>query len=95
MPGHMERSIEELYAADPARADAVVFGRNAGPSRRGFLGGSGLLAMGAAVGGAIPYAANMPVGMIPAAFAQGGGSAPSGGAGVPVQAAARRRDRSR
>ena len=79
MPG-MERSIEELYAADPARADAVVFGRNAGPSRRGFLGGSGLLAMGAAVGGAIPYAANMPGEMIPAAFAQGG-AAPSGGAG--------------
>ena len=72
MAGKTERSIEELYRDDPERADAVVFGRKAGVDRRGFLGGAGLAAMGAAVGGAIPFAANMPGGLIPAAFAQPG-----------------------
>ena len=70
MAGKIERSIEELYRDDAARADAVVFGRETGVSRRGFLGGSGLAAMSAAVGGAIPFAATMPGGLIPAAFAQ-------------------------
>jgi DMSO/TMAO reductase YedYZ molybdopterin-dependent catalytic subunit len=70
MHGRPERSIEELYEADPERADAEVFGRETGLDRRGFLGGAGLAAMGAAVGGAIPFAANMPGGLIPAALAQ-------------------------
>jgi DMSO/TMAO reductase YedYZ molybdopterin-dependent catalytic subunit len=70
MSGKIERSIEELYRDDPERADAVVFGRKTGVDRRGFLGGAGLAAMGAVAGGAIPYASNMPVGLIPAAFAQ-------------------------
>ena len=47
-----------------------MFGRKTGVDRRGFLGGAGLAAMGAAVGGAIPFAANMPGGLIPAALAQ-------------------------
>ena len=71
MSDKIERSIEELYHDDPERADALVFGRETGPNRRGFLGGAGLAAMGAAVGGAIPFAANMPGGLIPAAMAQG------------------------
>ena len=71
MSGKIERSIEELYADDPERADAVVFGRDSGPSRRGFLGGAGLAAMGAAVGGAIPFSHNTPAGLIPGALAQG------------------------
>jgi sulfite oxidase len=79
-----ERSIHELYAADPERADAVVFGRRVGASRRGFLGGAGLAAMGAAVGGAIPFSGSMPAGLVPAALAQpapaAGGAA---GAGAP------------
>ena len=62
MPGKIERSIEELYHDDPERVDAVVFGRKPGLDRRGFLGGTGLAAMGAAVGGAIPFAENMPGG---------------------------------
>jgi DMSO/TMAO reductase YedYZ molybdopterin-dependent catalytic subunit len=70
MPERIERSIEELYCDDPLKADAEVFGRETGPSRRGFLNGAGLAAVGAAVGGAIPFAANMPGGMIPAALAQ-------------------------
>jgi len=71
MSGRKERSIEELYRDDPERADALAFGRESGPNRRGFLGGAGLAAMSAAVGGAIPFAANMPGGLIPAAMAQG------------------------
>ena len=76
-----ERAIHELYD-DPERADTVVFGRVAShggndvprATRRGFLGGAGLAALSAAVGGAIPFAAEMPAGLIPAALAQGAGS---------------------
>jgi sulfite oxidase len=71
-----ERSLSELYADDPERADALAFGRRTGASRRGFLGGAGLAAMGAAVGGAIPFSAQMPAGLIPAALAQGTPPAP-------------------
>ncbi|MDB5590839.1 sulfite oxidase [Enterovirga sp.] len=66
-----ERGLTELYGNDPERADALVFGRRAAVGRRGFLGGAGLAAMGAAVGGAIPFAASMPAGLVPAALAQG------------------------
>jgi DMSO/TMAO reductase YedYZ molybdopterin-dependent catalytic subunit len=69
MPRIRERSIDELYS-DPERGDAEVFGRDSGTTRRGFLSGAGLAAMGAAVGGSIPFADNMPGGLIPAAFAQ-------------------------
>ena len=68
MPGKIERSIDELYQDDPERADAVAFGRRTGVDRRGFLGGTGLAAMGVAVGGSIPFAENMPGGLIPAAL---------------------------
>jgi sulfite oxidase len=81
MSQKIERSIEELYQDDPERAEAVVFGRKTGVDRRGFLGGAGLAATAAAVGGAIPFAANMPGGMIPAAMAQekpAAGAAPKG-----------------
>jgi sulfite oxidase len=66
----LERTLRELYRGDPERADAVVFGRRANPSRRGFLRGVGLASMSAAVGGPIVFAANMPAGLIPAALAQ-------------------------
>ncbi|MEM9057848.1 MAG: molybdopterin containing oxidoreductase, partial [Pseudomonadota bacterium] len=71
------RGIYELYARDPLAADAAVWGRrSASPdegtsNRRGFLRGSGLAALSAAVGGAIPFAHLMPAGLIPAALAQG------------------------
>jgi sulfite oxidase len=70
MSRRIERTIDELYQDDPERADAAVFGRRTGVNRRGFLGGGGLAAMSAAVGGAIPFAANMPGGLIPAALAE-------------------------
>jgi sulfite oxidase len=65
-----ERSLEELYRDDPERADALLYNRKTETSRRGFLGGAGVAAMGAVVGGAIPFSQNMPVGFVPAAFAQ-------------------------
>lgn len=71
----VERSLDELYNDDAERADAEVFGRKVSASRRGFLGGAGLAAMSAAVGGAIPFAANMPGGLIPAALAQNASAA--------------------
>src|SRR5262245_19433911 len=79
----IERSLDELYSHDSERADAAVFGRHTNVNRRGFLNGAGLAAMGAAVGGAIPFAGNMPGGLIPAAMAQGApasGSAPAAAA---------------
>jgi DMSO/TMAO reductase YedYZ molybdopterin-dependent catalytic subunit len=66
-----QRGLLELYRDDPERADALVFGRRAGPGRRGFLRGAGLAAFGAAVGGAVPFSARMPAGLVPAAVAQG------------------------
>src|SRR3954468_22151639 len=80
MPRTRERSIDELYAQDPERADATIFGRKTGLDRRGFLGGAGLATVGAAVGGVIPFASNMPGGLIPAALAQSApAAAPSKG----------------
>jgi DMSO/TMAO reductase YedYZ molybdopterin-dependent catalytic subunit len=63
--------IHRLYVEDPAKADTQVWGRVVDPvSRRGFLRGSGLAAMSAAVGASIPFAEFMPGGLIPAALAQ-------------------------
>lgn len=78
--GKSERTVDELYADDPERADAIVFGRRTNISRRGFLNGAGLGAMTAAVGAPIVFAANMPGGLVPGAFAQtGNGEAPATG----------------
>ncbi|MEQ8206078.1 MAG: sulfite oxidase [Woeseia sp.] len=66
-----EKGIHELYAADAAEADRQLWDRKTDPlSRRGFLRGSGLAAMTAAVGASIPFAEYMPGGLIPAALAQ-------------------------
>ena len=63
--------LHELYASDPERADRLLWGRDADPvTRRGFLRGSGLAAMGAVLGGTIPFAEHFPGGLIPAALAQ-------------------------
>ncbi len=63
--------IHELYREDPIRADELIWGRKVDRlTRRGFLHGSGLAAMSAAVGAAIPFAHLMPGGLIPAALAQ-------------------------
>lgn len=65
-----ERGLCEMYQADPERADRLIFGREADAGRRGFLKGAGLAAMGAVVGGAIPFHRSMPAGLIPAALAE-------------------------
>jgi DMSO/TMAO reductase YedYZ molybdopterin-dependent catalytic subunit len=75
-----ERPVNEIYADDPERADAVVFGRKTDVSRRGFLNGAGLATMSAAVGGTIVHSATMPGGLIPAAFAQDAKKAPEAAA---------------
>ena len=63
--------IHALYHADPLEADRQVWGReSASLTRRGFVRNAGLAAMSAALGGAIPFAKNMPAGLIPAAFAE-------------------------
>lgn len=63
--------LHELYAQSPSKADDLVWGRKTDPvSRRGFLRGSGLVAMSAAVGASIPFAEYFPGGLIPAAMAQ-------------------------
>lgn len=63
--------IHRLYARNPIAADREIWGRLSDPlSRRGFLRGSGLAAMSAALGAAIPFAQFMPGGLIPAALAQ-------------------------
>jgi DMSO/TMAO reductase YedYZ molybdopterin-dependent catalytic subunit len=65
------RGIHRLYAEHPANADHLLWGRVVDPvSRRGFLRGSGLAAMSAAVGASMPFAKFMPGGLIPAALAQ-------------------------
>lgn len=62
-----ERNLNEFYAADPERADALVWGR------RGLLKGASLAAMSAALGGvAIPFARFMPEGYLPVALAADG-----------------------
>jgi len=71
-----ERSLDELYRDDPERADALLYDRKSGPSRRGFLGGAGVAAMGAVVGGSIPFSQNMPAGLVPTALAQNTPPAP-------------------
>ncbi|MGA0593752.1 sulfite oxidase [Enterovirga sp. CN4-39] len=77
MPKMLERSLEELFRDDPERADAVVFGRRL-VNRRGLLGATALGGVGAAIGATIPFEAEMPVGLVPAALAQAG-AAPAGG----------------
>lgn len=65
-----QRNIHELYAQDPERADWLVWGRQVDPiTRRGFLTKTSLLAMSAVLGSAIPFAEQMPAGLIPVALA--------------------------
>src|SRR5882724_6202981 len=61
-------------SADANSADAP--GSQAGASRRGFLGGSGSTAMGAIIGGAMPFSEKNPPGI---SLAQAQGTAPAKG----------------
>ncbi len=64
MSGTRERGLNEVYADDPERADAIVLGR------RGLLKSGSLAALGMAVGAVVPFGRNLPVGMVPVALAQ-------------------------
>jgi DMSO/TMAO reductase YedYZ molybdopterin-dependent catalytic subunit len=69
--GKKKAGLHALYAGEPLRADLLLWGRRCDPvSRRGFLKGSGLAAMSAALGASIPFARYMPGGLIPAALAE-------------------------
>lgn len=59
------------HPGGPAAADEELFGRIPNTDRRGFLRNMGLATMGTLLGAAIPFHRNMPVGLIPAALAQG------------------------
>jgi DMSO/TMAO reductase YedYZ molybdopterin-dependent catalytic subunit len=65
-----ERGINELFSEDSERADAIVFGRKTGPSRRGFLGGTGLGTMAAMLGAPLAMSQLLPGGLLPRALAQ-------------------------
>ncbi|MBP7770047.1 MAG: sulfite oxidase [Aliarcobacter sp.] len=70
MKKNNEIGIHEAYLNDPIKSDLDIFGRDSDEtSRRGFLRKSSLLAMAAVVGSNIPFASNMPSGLIPAALA--------------------------
>ncbi|MFT4862978.1 MAG: DMSO/TMAO reductase YedYZ molybdopterin-dependent catalytic subunit [Pseudohongiellaceae bacterium] len=69
MKDKSELRLYSLYARDPIAADKLVWGRQSHLSRRGFLSKSALFTMGSALGMTIPFAKNMPAGLIPAAFA--------------------------
>ena len=63
-------SLNQAYATNPLKADWLLWGRQALPvGRRGFLHKAGLLSLATALGMQIPFARNMPAGLIPAAFA--------------------------
>lgn len=67
---NIERGIHDTYAKDPFKADLDIFGREVNPlTRRGFLRKSSLLAMASVIGSNIPFAENMPAGVMPALFA--------------------------
>jgi hypothetical protein len=71
MKRETERGTGELCRDDAGAADALPLDRG----RRGFLSGTGLAAIGAVIGGGMPFERSGP---IPAASAQGAAPAPKG-----------------
>jgi len=66
-----ERGLWELFANDPEKADAEIFGRGPGlMSRRRFVRKSALAALSLFVGAHIPFFRNIPLGFIPSALAE-------------------------
>ena len=61
--------IHKLYSQDREKADKLLWGRESGPSRRGFLRNIGLVSMQLMLGAKMVHAANFPSGLIPAALA--------------------------
>lgn len=61
-----DRTIHELYADDPIRAEATIFGRRP----------LALAAIGGLLGAALPFGRHLPTGLLPAALAQPTASGP-------------------
>lgn len=61
--------LNRLYRENPTEADKLLWGHQPTSTRRGFLSKGATAVMGAALGMGIPFAKNMPAGLIPAAFA--------------------------
>src|SRR5688500_11384694 len=74
MAGEGKCRTEQGYANDTEAAGAPTTGM----LRRGFLGGSGLAAVGAVAGGALPFAEEMTGGLLPASFVTSAMAQPSG-----------------
>ena len=64
------KTVHGFFSKDPEKADKEFFGRVANPDRRGFLKRTGYATMAAMVGTSIPFSDKMPIGFVPAAFAQ-------------------------
>lgn len=73
--GRFAQMVEE--AADQVQSHPVekaISNQLPHSDRRRFLKGTGLTALGAALGMAIPFGRNFPEGLVPAAFAQDTGA---------------------
>ena len=69
-----ERGIYELYREDPDDAERQLLGADpARVTRRGLLRGASAAAIGALLGGNLPFGRNLPAGLVPAAFAESTG----------------------
>ncbi len=66
---HETKGLHAYFAENPDEAHRQFFEPVPGVSRRGFFAGAGLAASGTLLGMAIPFYADMPRGLVPAAFA--------------------------
>ncbi|MYA87715.1 MAG: sulfite oxidase, partial [Boseongicola sp. SB0662_bin_57] len=66
---HETRGLYAYFAENPREARRQFFDSGQEVSRRGFFAGAGLAASGSLLGMAVPFYANMPHGLVPAAFA--------------------------
>ena len=66
---HETKGLYAFFADSPREARRQFFDSEPEMSRRGFFAGAGLAATGGLLGMAIPFYANMPLGLVPAAFA--------------------------
>ena len=63
------KGLYQYFAENPEEARRQFFEPAPGLSRRGFFAGTGLAAAGGLLGMTIPFYADMPLGLVPAAFA--------------------------
>ena len=66
---HEPKGLYAYFKENPDEAHRRFFGPESGMSRRGFFTGAGAVTAGSLLGMTIPFYANMPRGLVPAAFA--------------------------